>query len=118
MNRPLFYKLEGHKPVACYSYKELSLGKDVFRVALTKMYGMTISTVFLVIDHGFGEGPPVLFETMIFGGPLDQTTMRYCTWEEAEEGHNLCVQKVQNLGWWQRMCWHIKDWYSSLRKGE
>jgi predicted DNA-binding transcriptional regulator AlpA len=32
-----------------------------------------VSTVFLALDHNFGlEGPPVLWETMIFGGELDQ----------------------------------------------
>lgn len=30
-----------------------------------------ISTVFLGIDHGFGHGEPVLWETMVFGGSLD-----------------------------------------------
>jgi hypothetical protein len=50
-----------------------------------------ISTVFLALDHNWGEGPPVLFETMIFGGPLDQFQWRYCTWEEAEEGHKKAL---------------------------
>jgi len=32
-----------------------------------------ISTVFLGIDHSFsGSKEPLLFETMVFGGPLDQ----------------------------------------------
>jgi hypothetical protein len=33
-----------------------------------------ISTVFLGLDHRhFGDGPPLLFETMVFGGSRDGT---------------------------------------------
>ena len=46
-----------------------------------------VSTVFLGLDHQWGNGPPLLFETMIFGGPHDQNQRRYSTWGEAEDGH-------------------------------
>jgi hypothetical protein len=46
-----------------------------------------VSTVFLGLDHSFGEGPPQLFETMIFGGEHDEYQERYSTWDEAEAGH-------------------------------
>jgi hypothetical protein len=46
-----------------------------------------VSTVFLGIDHNFGNGPPLLFETMVFGGEYDGYCKRYSTWEEAEGGH-------------------------------
>lgn len=36
-------------------------------------------------------GPPLLFETMVFGGPDDQWMDRYTTWEQAEEGHAFVV---------------------------
>jgi hypothetical protein len=51
--------------------------------------GITVSTVFLGIDHGFGGDRPVLFETMIFGGPYNDHQVRYCTWAEAEHGHQV-----------------------------
>jgi len=47
-----------------------------------------VSTVFLGLDHSFG-GRPMLFETMIFGGPLDGYQERYSTWSEAEAGHDV-----------------------------
>jgi len=52
-----------------------------------------VSTVFLGLDHRFfGDGPPLLFETMIFGGEHDGYQRRYATWEEAEAGHTeACV---------------------------
>jgi hypothetical protein len=55
-----------------------------------------VSTVFLGIDHGFGDDP-ILFETMVFGGEYDGIQKRYSTWDEAVEGHyKICylVNKV------------------------
>jgi len=56
-----------------------------------------VSTVFLSIDHGYSSifgGPPILFETMIFGGEHDMYQERYSTYEEAEEGHQRAVEMV------------------------
>lgn len=54
-----------------------------------------ISTVFLGLDHNFSnEGPPILFETMIFGGNSDGFQNRYSTWEEAEEGHKKAIIEI------------------------
>lgn len=52
-----------------------------------------VSTVFLGLDHRFGDdGPPLIFETMIFGGPHADYQTRCSTWEEAEEMHRVaCV---------------------------
>jgi hypothetical protein len=50
--------------------------------------GVKVSTVFLGMDHSFcGIGPPVLWETMIFGGPHDQDQRRYTSREDAIAGH-------------------------------
>lgn len=47
-----------------------------------------VSTVFLGLDHGFGQGRPVLFETMVFGGKQDQQIcMRCCSYQEAIQQH-------------------------------
>jgi hypothetical protein len=47
-----------------------------------------VSTVFLGIDHNFtGKGDPVLFETMIFGGPADGECKRATTWANALKNH-------------------------------
>lgn len=54
-----------------------------------------VSTVFLGIDHNFfGDGPPLVFETMVFGGKHDQAQERYSTWNEAEAGHWRWVSAV------------------------
>lgn len=64
-------------------------------VAKTRLKDATVSTVFLGLDHSFGKGPPLLFETMVFGGPKDQYQKRYSTWEEAEQGHQRIVENAQ-----------------------
>lgn len=65
------------------------------RVGWTEVGDVKVSTVCLGIDHRFGEGPPLLFETMIFGGPHDQYQERYSTWDEAQQGHLDAVVLAQ-----------------------
>jgi hypothetical protein len=55
-----------------------------------------VSTVFLGMDHRYyGHGPPILFETMIFGGPLDGQTWRYSSWDDAQTGHYAACRKAR-----------------------
>lgn len=59
---------------------------------------VTVSTVFLGIPHGWVGDQPILFETMIFNSEdseLKDYQERYVTYEEAEEGHKLAVQRVK-----------------------
>jgi len=66
------------------------------RVAFTKMWlGVEVSTVFLGLSHQYGCGPPILFETMIFGGEHNEYQERYSTWEEAEAGHKQAVKLAE-----------------------
>src|SRR6266550_3596078 len=57
-----------------------------------------ISTVFLGLDHRFvvlrGESEPILWETMVFGGPLDGEQVRYCSFEAAKAGHAEMLERV------------------------
>lgn len=53
-----------------------------------------ISTVFLGSNHRFGPGPPLLYETMIFGGTRDAYQERYSTRAEAETGHARICREV------------------------
>lgn len=68
---------------------------DLTRVGWDEVGPCEISTVFLGLDHGWGDGPPSLFETMVFGGAWDQDQERYCTWDEAEAGHKATVEKIR-----------------------
>lgn len=55
-----------------------------------------ISTVFLGIDHSFGYGAPLLFETMVFNGPLEGAQDRYANWDQAKAGHDAMVARVKD----------------------
>jgi len=65
----------------------------------TIVQGYEVSTVFLGMDHGHSaEGPPVLFETMIFaeGSRHDLAMWRYCTWDQAARGHAEVVKQIES----------------------
>lgn len=67
------------------------------RVARTERDDVAVSTVFLGIDYSHGYGPPLLFETMVFGGPLDQQQDRCSTYDQAEAMHKRwCDQAFGN----------------------
>ena len=91
------YILEGKTPVRCDNMIEWAkwFEKAERHVAQENIGEVRISTVFLGLDHGWGEPKPVLFETMVFGGPLDQEQDRYYTWDEAEAGHRNMVERVK-----------------------
>ena len=51
-----------------------------------------VSTVFLGLDHNWGSGPPLLWETMVF--PECDECDRYSTLAEARAGHQAMCRKV------------------------
>ena len=64
------------------------------QVARDERDAVVVSTVFLGLDDASGPGRPLLFETMIFGGPHDQDRARYSTWAEATAGHAVMCAKA------------------------
>jgi hypothetical protein len=64
-------------------------------IARDEIGEVLISTVFLGLDHSFHGGPPVLWETMIFGGALDQEQERYTSRAHALTGHAAMVARVR-----------------------
>ncbi len=100
--RDLHYKLIGKKPVLvkdiaewgkCFEKENRSVAKTVVEGGKEEI---EVSTVFLGMDHGHGirKGKPVLFETMVFGGKLNQDMERYTSWAAAEKGHKRMVKEV------------------------
>lgn len=65
-------------------------------VALTKALDdpeTWVSTVWLGLNHGYFDSDILIFETMIFGGPLNQDySVRYATVEEARAGHERAIE--------------------------
>lgn len=94
---PGMYYLEGTTPVQADDIAQWAelYGADR-TVALDRISGVDISTVFLGIDHSFGLPGvvPQLFQTMIFGGKHDEYMQRYATWAEAVEGHKIACDMI------------------------
>ncbi len=95
------YTLDGHTPVPAedlLQWVEWMQNAET-SVAVDRVDGATVSTAFLGLDHRHGRsGRPVLFETLVFDGVLDQEMKRYATWDEAEAGHALMLAKVREAG--------------------
>jgi len=85
-----------------YGFRE-DFDPDNERVAETTVKNETgeywISTVDLGLDHSFGEGPPLWYETMIFpkGEWGDLYCARYTTRDEAIAGHKYVVEHWEEL---------------------
>lgn len=91
------YILEGKKAVECGNIIEWGKWMESANrvVAQDKVGKVRVSTVFLGLDHSFVGGVPLLFETMVFGGKLNQEQRRYTTWEESEMGHKKMLKKIK-----------------------
>lgn len=61
----------------------------------SEINGVTISTVFLGLDHAFNGGPPLIYETVILGSKrFEHHQWRYPTPEQALEGHRKAEELV------------------------
>lgn len=101
-SRPKYYRLVNKRavPVAGDDVmvwaREFERG-DKRRVDETRLPGgVRVSTVFLGLDHAWDAGPPLIFETMIFGGKHDEYQERYSTWKQAVAGHAKAVELAKS----------------------
>ncbi len=96
MPRPIHYILKNKTPIAVDSTLQWAewFGTSDRIVKQTTVGETEVSTIFLGIDHQHFNGPPLLFETMVFGGKFDQDMDRCSTWEQAKEQHRDMVYKV------------------------
>ncbi len=97
------YILEGKEYREAESREEFyAFFEDIGRRTVSKTVvstGVEVSTVFLGFDHGFSEdGPPILFESLVFGGPLDDEMVRYATYDESLAGHRDLVARSRKEG--------------------
>ena len=79
----------------------------------TERDGVRVSTVFLAIDHNFDNmdkpmavAPPVMWETMVFGGKYDGECERYNSLHGAVIGHMEFESKFlprRKISWWKRI---------------
>jgi hypothetical protein len=93
MKRMLWYKLVDKIAVPCKDAIEAAQAFEdsnrVVKQTYLKPTPYWVSTVFLGLDHNHGEGPPLVFETMVFKGDdfSELAGLRYSTWDEAVLGH-------------------------------
>lgn len=106
--RPHLYILQpDHSVVAC---DDLMVWARTFETTFRNVNqsyigDVKISTVFLGVDHNYcADGPPLVFETMIFGGQYDQYQERCSTYLEACKQHDVAVRLVKRsaYGRWIR----------------
>ena len=100
------YDRQGN-PISYDRWGELHNDMEYKRIALDPLMfrdePVTVSTVWLGLDHSFGAGPPIIFETMVFGGPYNQECWRYSTEQQAREGHALvCHDLVHRMSTTER----------------
>ncbi len=75
------------------------------QVTLHKLGPVRVSTVFLGLDHSFRSGsPPVLWETMIFGGKLDGAQARCSGNKEQAEAMHVSMHK-ELIADWRNFTW-------------
>lgn len=61
-------------------------------LAQTRSEGVRVSTVFIGIDYNFGaDGPPRLWETVVFAGEHAGYMRRYSSADDARVGHEMAV---------------------------
>lgn len=91
----MYYKLNEDKTVVPASREdamEIFNTHEQRRVAATEHGAVKVSTVFLVFNHAYDEGPPMVFETMIFGGEHDQYQDRCSTYARALDMHKTACK--------------------------
>lgn len=90
---------EAGEPIPCENLHEWGRWFETENriVARDVFLDCRVSTVFLGLDHSFGKGPPILWETMVFGGEMNQEQDR-CSGsrEQAEAMHKRMVEKVRS----------------------
>ena len=92
------YILKDRAPVPCDDLYDWARWFETSKrhVANDEVGQVRISTVFLGLDHRWGkDGPPLLFETMVFGGKRDGEQWRCSTWDDAEAQHAATVKRVR-----------------------
>jgi len=95
---PDYYILVDRTPIAVdvMTWAEQFRKIDNRRIAEDNFDGVQVSTVFLGLNHQMrAHGEPILFETMIFGGPLNNSRWRYSTYAEAERGHQQALSEAK-----------------------
>lgn len=106
MKRSLHFNRDA-EPIDMDEWSRLHQDYGYIVVNKTQVRDCEVSTVWIGLDYGLPmrpEDPPIIFETMIFGGRHHQFQVRYRTEFEAMEGHGMIVARLEN---------HMDPWPSA-----
>jgi hypothetical protein len=86
-------------PITLEEFVRLFADESYSRVAATLVGTALVSTVWLGVDHNFyDDGPPLIFETMVFDAShpswSEEYVDRYPTEESARAGHERVVEAL------------------------
>lgn len=94
----LYYDMDGN-PISLMQWANMlenMLDRDR-RIGFDQIGISEVSTVWLGLNHNWsGYGPPLIFETMVFGGINDLYCQRYSTKEAARAGHDQILAAVRD----------------------
>jgi hypothetical protein len=103
LNRQMWFDRQG-QPIDAEAANRLLGDMAYSRIARTEITSASdsniefdVSTVWLGVNYNFtNDGPPIIFETMVFGGDesQDQMQWRWSTEEEARAGHAQVVTSI------------------------
>lgn len=96
LHEGLWYNREG-KAIGVAEMVRLCQDHDYRVVARDFVGKVEVCTVWLGFDHSFRGRAPVLFETVVFGGRMDQYHRRYTDEAAARTGHAKVLASVRRL---------------------
>jgi len=92
--RSTFYTREGNPIFDSAKWAKIFESSDRIITQTNIAKNRLVSTVWLGIDHNFGSGEPLIFETMVFDENRAELDIdRYSTEVEAKAGHAAMVAK-------------------------
>lgn len=95
-----YYDRQGN-PLTMWEWAEKFEDLDYKIVQQDKFNGVLVSTVWLGLNHNWGQGKPLIFETMVFTeGMAEEYQERYCTEEEARKGHRKALRWAKKRHVW------------------
>jgi len=90
----MYFDIDGN-PMPFSEWTRGACDQGYRRIADDRIGLFRVSTIWLGIDHSWGTGTPIIFETMVLldGTVEDFGMQRYCTKEEARAGHEaVCAE--------------------------
>lgn len=88
-----YYDMDG-QPMTIDEWREAWPNMDARRIGWDDINDVTVSTVWLGLNHNLGDGEPLIFETMMFG-EHGEYQWRWHTKQEALVGHQRIVAAVR-----------------------